>query len=524
MKVALVSLNVSYVHKNLGLRWLYVAKPKWIQAKILEYSLKQVDACVEEIVLGQYDVLGLSCFIFNVKESLDLIHQLKARVPQIRILLGGPEATYQPELYFDVPIEGILRGEAEFSFWKAVQGLETEGFQTQVNQNVKVLRTDLKQLETLESPYYLDIDRLEMDKRFLYMEASRGCPYGCTYCMASLDRNVRMFSLDYLKTNLKKLNDYKVFQVKFLDRTFNLNPDFSLEIAKSCVDIQTDTNFHVELVGDQIREDLLHYFMDHHERFRMEIGVQSFDVEVLKKVERYSNIPRLKAVIAALSKVNAIQHTDLIAGLPTEDLKGLKSSFFQLFELKPYEIQLGILKLLKGTLLYDQVDSMGYRFENEAPYQVIDNPWMSQEDIHSVEYAALAVEKTYNAHKLKTLLMAKFGENPNVFDVFVKMGKAISKLSHPYSVEQFYLALYEVLKDQIDDARYAFELDYYQQFKIKPKRLFDLSLKVDAKPLIKAFVKKHPEHQYASFVLIENPKQDIEYILYQDETCYHVKI
>jgi anaerobic magnesium-protoporphyrin IX monomethyl ester cyclase len=524
MNVALISLNVSYVHKNLGLRWLYVAKPQHIEAKILEYSLKQVDACVQEILASDFDVVGLSCFIFNVKESIELIQKLKTHKPKLKIYCGGPEATYHPELFFNLPIEGILRGEAEFSFWKAIEGLDTAGFQRKLEEKVSILRTDLKELEKLESPYFLDFDQKEMNQRFLYMEASRGCPYGCTYCMASLDRKVRMFSLSHLKTNILKLNDFNVFQVKFLDRTFNLNPDFSLEIAKTCVQVKSSTNFHVELVGDQIREDLLNFFIEHHDRFRMEIGVQSFDTEVLKKVGRFSNLTKLKEVIARFASVNAIQHTDLIAGLPTESLEGLKSSFFQLFELKPYEIQLGILKLLNGTLLYDQIDGMGYTFEKEAPYQVIENPWMSSLDIKQVEYAALAVEKTYNANKLKTILMESFIDDPNVFDVFVMMGKAISCLNHPYGMDQLYLALFEVLKDKVENARYLFELDYYQHFKLKPKRLFEDKHRNNVKADIQAFVKRHPELSKASFVRLINPQQDIEFIVYQDETCYHVKV
>lgn len=524
MNVALVSLNVSYVHKNLGLRWLYVAKPQHIKADILEYSLKQVDACVHKILTSNYDVVGLSCFIFNVKENIELIQKLKAQKPKLKIYCGGPEATYHPEVFFNQAIDGILRGEAEFSFWKAIEGLDTPGFQRKLEDKVSVLRTDLKELEKLESPYFLDFDQKEMNNRFLYMEASRGCPYGCTYCMASLDRKVRLFSLEHLNTNIARLNDFNVFQVKFLDRTFNLNPDFSLEIAKTCVQVKSSTNFHVELVGDQIREDLLNFFIEHHDRFRMEIGVQSFDADVLKKVGRFSNLPKLKEVIARFASVNAIQHTDLIAGLPTESLEGLKSSFFQLFELKPYEIQLGILKLLNGTILYDQIEGMGYTFEKEAPYQVLENPWMSALDIKQVEYAALAVEKTYNANRLKTLLIKNFIEDKDVFDVFVKMGKAIAALNHPYSVDQFYMALYEVLKNRIVDARYHFERDYYQQFKLKPKRLFEDRTLSNVKVDIKALVKRQPEFSKASFIRLINPQQDIEFIVYQDETCYHVKV
>ena len=179
-----------------------MAKPQHIKADILEYSLKQVDACVHKILTSNYDVVGLSCFIFNVKENIELIQKLKAQKPKLKIYCGGPEATYHPEVFFNQAIDGILRGEAEFSFWKAIEGLDTPGFQRKLEDKVSVLRTDLKELEKLESPYFLDFDQKEMNNRFLYMEASRGCPYGCTYCMASLDRKVRLFSLEHLKANI----------------------------------------------------------------------------------------------------------------------------------------------------------------------------------------------------------------------------------------------------------------------------------------------------------------------------------
>lgn len=480
MNIALVSLNVSYIHKNLALRWLYVAKPKHLDAKLYEYTTKQVDLCATKIIEDKPDVVGLSTYIFNVEATKELIAKLKASLPQVRIYLGGPEATANPDPLWDYPIDGILMGEGEFSFWKAVEGEYTSGLQTSRGASSSVLRTNLLELEHLESPYFLTFDQEDMGNRYLYAETSRGCPYGCAYCMASLDRQVRLFSEEYMDAFFDQLQDTQVKQVKFLDRTFNVDPKRALRLGRQCLSMKEAMQFHVELVGDTLHPTLIDFFKgDAVKRFRMEIGVQSFQKKTLEAVGRPCDLDKLSTVIRDFAIVKAHQHTDLIAGLPFESLALFKESYRKLILLEPFEIQVGILKLLHGTLLHSLKDIYGYTAEPIAPYQITQSKWMDKKDIEAVEAVALATEKCYNSGRLKKELDLWFKEDVEPFDVMFKIGKALMTLSHPYQIKAFYTCIYDAIKDIHLDPRAFVEEAYYRQNRTRPSQLFPMKVELE---------------------------------------------
>ncbi len=477
MNIALVSLNVSYIHKNLALRWLYVTKPKHLDATIYEYTTKQVDLCAAKLIEDKPDVVGLSTYIFNVEATKELIIKLKAGLPQVRIYLGGPEATANPDPLWDNPIDGILMGEGEFSFWKAVEAEYTPGLQTYKGASSSVLRTDLLELERLESPYFLSFDQEDMGKRYLYAETSRGCPYGCAYCMASLDRQVRLFSEEYMDSFFDQLKDTQVKQVKFLDRTFNVDPKRALRLGKQCLSMPKDMQFHVELVGDTLHPSLIEFFKkDAVKRFRMEIGVQSFQKKTLEAVGRPCDLDKLSKVIHAFAQVGAHQHTDLIAGLPFESLALFKESYRKMIQLEPFEIQVGILKLLHGTILHGLREVYGYQAEEVAPYQITQSKWMDKLDIEAVEAVALATEKCYNSGRLKKELDAWFKQDVEPFDVMFMIGKALLSLGHPYQIKQFYQNIYEAIFDLQPGPRAFVEEAYYRQNRTRPSLLFPMEV------------------------------------------------
>jgi len=475
MKTALVSLNVSYIHKNLALRWLYVSRPMTQEVKIFEGVTKHPLGILQALIDYQAEAIGFSCFVFNVEATLKLILAIKHVSPQTRIYVGGPEATYHPDVFWNVGVDGILRGEAEFSFWKAIEGIETEGLQRSPKDQAVVLKTDLRLLEALESPYFLDFDQKDMNTRYLYVETSRGCPYGCTYCMASLDLQVRQFSMDHMNRFFNELKYFAVRQVKFLDRSFNVQADRALAIAQACLDVPQPTNFHVELVGDTLDDRLIHFFTHEGQtRFRMEVGVQSFNEKTLQAVGRVSHLDALISTISRFSEAQCHQHTDLIAGLPYEDLDAFKQSLQILAHLKPMEIQVGILKLLHGTSLYTQRDAYGYVHQPYAPYQIISNHWMTTEAISKVEACALGMEKCYNSGRLRDALQSLFeGLEFPIFECLAAIGLELQSLAHPYDQHRFYLAVYQGLKDYTPHAQSMVEQAYYQASKIKPKRLFE---------------------------------------------------
>lgn len=530
MNVALCSLNVSYIHKNLALRWLMVSKPKSIDAKVFESTTENYEQCLDDIEAYSPDVLGLSCYIFNIEATKEFILKIKERLPHVRIILGGPEVSYNPIPLFDYPIEGIIIGEGEFAFWEAVENKETMGYQTSKEESVEFVKTDLQLLENLDSPYFLDFDQKDMGKRYLYVETSRGCPYGCAYCMASLDRNIRMFSESYMDQFFNCLKDTDVKQVKFLDRTFNVEPKRALRLGYQCLAMPKFMHFHVELVGDTLHPDLVHFFLnDVLSRFRMEIGVQSFQDKTLKAVGRFCNLDKLSQVIQLFSEKKAHQHTDLIAGLPYESLDLFKESYQKLIHLRPFEIQVGILKLLHGTSLYQLKDLYGYESDSIAPYQIKKTKWMSSEDIKQVEYCALATEKCYNSQRLKEELDELFKDDSIcAFDVMAQCGTAISQLNHPYQVLDFYRCLEPVLSDYSKLSRYNIEKAYYRQAKLKPKLIYPAD-RIDVHYYRKCLLKITEQANKALFITDENTvtaivyldKREVWYTLDQEGNLIH---
>lgn len=513
MNVALCSLNVSYIHKNLALRWLMVSKPESIHARVFESTTENYAQCLNDIVEYQPDVLGLSCYIFNIEATKEFILKIKERLPHLRIILGGPEVSYNPNPLFDYPIEGIIIGEGEFAFWDAVNHKKAIGYQTHKDENVEFIKTDLRLLENCESPYFLDFDQKDMGKRYLYVETSRGCPYGCAYCMASLDRNIRLFSESYMDQFFNRLKDTDVKQVKFLDRTFNVEPKRALRLGYQCLSMPESMHFHVELVGDTLHDDLVHFFLnDALSRFRMEIGVQSFHDKTLKAVGRYCNLDKLSQVIQIFSDKKAHQHTDLIAGLPFESLELFKESFQKLIHLKPFEIQVGILKLLHGTTLFQLKELYGYEAETLAPYQIKKTKWMSFEDIKQVEDCALATEKCYNSQRLKAELDELFRDSSIcAFDVMAKCGYAIRHLDHPYQVLDFYRCLEPVLCEYTSLSKYFIEKAYYRQAKLKPKLIYPAD-NIDINYYRKCLHKITEQANKALFITDENTVTGIVYL------------
>ena len=479
MKTALVSLNVSYIHKNLALRYLMVTKPSDQEARIFEGLCKAPLGLLDELLAYQPDIVAFSVYIFNIEATISLIQALKQAHPNLKIVAGGPEATHHPQPLWENGIDGIFRGETELVFWPTLTGNPTEGYQDHPDTQAKILIADLKELERFPSPYFLECDKADMDKRYLYAETARGCPYGCTYCMASLDRKVRFFSDEAMDAFFVQLKTSGVRQVKFLDRTFNVNKARALHLAKACLAMPESMHFHVELVGDTLDSDLKDLLISKgKDRFRMEIGVQSLNLKTLAEVGRTSDLNKLLRLIEDFAHHDMMQHVDLIAGLPYEDLTSFKASYKGLVKLKPHEIQVGILKLLHGSVIRKKAQDYGIISDETAPYQIKESRWMNAEDILSLERVALATEKAYNSQKLKAELDHMFEDaDLEPYNVMEKLGLKISQLAHPYTNQDFYKALYEGLCEWIpdDNAKTLINHAYYKNTTLYPPALFHVS-------------------------------------------------
>ncbi len=471
-RVVLAALNAKYIHKNLALRWLYVSAPADFDVTIVEGVIRDDPMhTADKILANQPEIVGLSVYIFNAEETKRLITCLLEKSPELTIIVGGPEVTYDPNPWIQLGVRAVVRGEGEVVFWEYLQGKSTQSIVTKEIYSDAIARVDLQTLETFETPYFLPFDQEDMGKRYLYMETSRGCPYKCAYCLSSLEQGMRFFSIGYIEKLFDALKTSDVKQVKFLDRTFNVNPKQALRFAQQLRDLPRSISFHVELVGDLLSEELIEFFINQEKgRFRVEIGVQSFKRETLLEVGRFSNLTQLKNVIRRFSEADVHQHTDLIAGLPFEDLSSFKHSFNTLFSLHPFEIQVGILKLLHGTRLREHAEEYGYHFDAYSPYALRSSKWMSESDMMTVERVAQAVEKSYNSQKLcKTLQKWITQYALNAFDLFDDLGKAINSLPRPYSQKDFFAAILVAVQPKVNNALIDLIDDYYRLSSIYPQ-------------------------------------------------------
>lgn len=480
MNILLTTLNAKYIHKNLALRWLYVTRPDHFQVDIKEYTINDdLDQIIIDMNVTNYDVLGISVYIWNAELTKILIDRIKHVNPAIRIILGGPEVTYENDEWFDLAIEAIVVGEGEKVFWEYLQGEDFLGVKLTRSQIIMPVKVDIAWLERFDNPYFLDSDQDTINNRYLYLECSRGCPYQCQYCLSSVDDQVRFFSLPYLFKIFDQLTQYNIRQVKFLDRTFNVYNQRALVLIKYLNELPVKSNFHMELVAESLSDELLDYLLKQADpsRFRFEIGVQSFNIKTLKNISRYTNIKRLNTVIKGLVAHQIIVHTDLIAGLPYEDLNSFAQSYDQLFSLHSHEIQVGILKMLKGTPLRNRVKELGINYQEKAPYDIIDNQWLSSDDLSIIHLVDLATDKTHNSQRLNhTIHELITYHKASPFWLMSIMGKAIKKLGRPYQNSDLFMAIYHELIDHYEMGliQRLLLIDYYYHSRQRPKNLFDL--------------------------------------------------
>lgn len=499
MRILLTTLNAKYIHKNLALRWIYQASPCKTNVDLKEYTIKDgVSRICTEILAGSYDVVCFSVYIWNIDPIRQLVIQLKEQCPSLHILAGGPEVSYESEALLDQGFDALSIGEGEESVWEYVTMLNTAdayeipGICTKQFPNREQRKVTLSYLEQLEDPYFMDMDAEDMDKRYLYLETSRGCPYGCEYCLSSCDRQVRMFSLPYVMHLLEKIKHSNVKQVKLLDRTFNVDPQRALQIARYMNEECTNQIFQFEVVAETLSDELLNFFVNEadKERFRFEVGVQSFYEKTLRSVGRIQNNKRLKEVIAQLRNAHVILHVDLIAGLPYEDKRTFASSFDELFALQASELQLGILKLLKGTKLRQKQPIYEFQYEEHPPYTIQQTKWLNKQELIEITHTAEAVEKYWNSGKCKFAIqeILYLRLETSAFQLFEKLGRLYAQLPRPYAPQQLFQAFLSAFPNIDQQLLCAIlNMDYYRLGKQRPPHFHNKKLSAEQRKVIKQF-------------------------------------
>ena len=408
-KALLIGINSKYVHTNLAIRYIReYCKSKNVNVEIYENSINNsLLSIIRDIFELNPEIAAFSVYIWNVEYIFKIIAELKKIAPQIKIYLGGPEVAYNAEeiLKNNQHIDGIFTGEGEQSFYEFMQyGAEkTRGIIYRNGDDIIKNKGDIFEISNIDCFPYSDSELKEKAKIFYY-ESSRGCPYSCSYCISSIEKRVRYYDLEIVKKHLKKFIDFEVKLVKFIDRTFNLDKKRYMEIWSFLNENYTGkTSFHFEIAADIFDDDVIDFLNKlPNGYFQFEIGVQSSNIETLKAINRKTNLEKIKENLKKLKK-NIHLHLDLIAGLPYENYEIFKNSFNFVYNINPVMIQLGFLKILKGTKLAEEAKS-GYSFTDFPPYEVIKTPYIKFEEIVKLKDIEEILDLYYNSGKFKNSL------------------------------------------------------------------------------------------------------------------------
>ena len=412
MKVLLTSLNSKYIHTNLAIRYLntYCEDIEAVNFSIKEFTINDhIPEILREIFKERPDILCFSCYIWNIEETIKLVQLYKSIAPTTKIILGGPEVTYDAVHWMNKieEIDFIVKGEGEETYYQLIKhlikGQEYKDIKGIVyRENPKNIREnpnrELLVLDKIPFPYGKNLSNLE--NKIIYYESSRGCPFKCQYCLSSTIEGVRYISLDRVKKDLTFFINAGVKQVKFVDRTFNCDRNRTKAIVEFIIGKGGKTNFHFEFAADLIDQELLEIFKSAPiGMFQLEIGIQSTHLPTLKEIQRINNFEKIKKAVHSIKSYNNIhQHVDLIAGLPYEDYNTFKNSFNEVYNLKADMLQLGFLKILRGSAIESNKEKHGYKYSPFPPYEVLSNNYISYEDIVKLKLVEEILERYSNSH------------------------------------------------------------------------------------------------------------------------------
>lgn len=500
MNILLSTLNAKFIHSSLALRYLRsYAQASFPTIELVEYTINDVTLnIVADIYKREPDVVAFSCYIWNIRETLDVIRNLKKVCPDVPVILGGPEVTYDADFWMKKhpQIDVIAIGEGEQTFLELLQAYQEAkvtgqpprlrdvagiAYRDQEHVRFSMPRAQIEEMDTIPSPYQDHLD--ELNNRVVYFEASRGCPFKCQYCLSSIEDGVRYFSLERVKEDLLRLINHGVKTIKFVDRTFNINKKYALEIFQFLIDNHNGTVFQFEITADILRADVLDFLTENAPPgvFRFEIGVQSTNDETNRLVQRIQRFDRLSRTVTQIKNSGKIdQHLDLIAGLPEEDYQSFRKTFNDVFALRPEELQLGFLKMLRGTGVRARAKDHGYVFMDESPYEILGNNVLSFGDMQKIKRVEDVLEKYWNAHRMDhTLewLLEHVFDSP--FDFFQSFGdywesKGWSRIGH--QLEDLFTRLQSFLQtQQVEKLEHVISLmkfDFLHNQKHRPRKLW----------------------------------------------------
>ena len=488
MKILLVACNAKYIHSNLAVYDLQAYASDYADHIVLkEYTInQQKDDIMRDIYLEHPDVVCVSCYIWNLSFVKELMADLIKILPGADFWAGGPEVSYDAEKFLteNSEFKGVMVGEGEETF------KELAGYYVEKNpQDLKnmtgicyrdgdqIIHNGWRQIMDLSSIPFIYKDLSEFKNRIIYYESSRGCPFSCSYCLSSIDKKLRFRDTETVKKELQFFIDNKVPQVKFVDRTFNCKHDHAMAIWKYINEHDNGvTNFHFEISADLLREEELQEMSTMRPGLiQLEIGVQSTNPDTIKVIHRTMDFEKLKGIVDRIHSFGNIhQHLDLIAGLPYEDYDSFRNSFNDVYALKPQQLQLGFLKVLKGSHMMEMCKEYGIVYKTQEPYEVLSTKWLDYDHVLKLKTVENMVEVYYNSGQFQNTLeyLEKFF--PDAFSIYERLGsfymeKGYGDISHTR------MRRYEILLEFLEDMP---EISVDQ---VKDQMVYDLYLRENLK-------------------------------------------
>lgn len=539
MKFLLVAVNAKYIHSNPAVYSLKRFAGEYTDAvEIAEYTINnRMEDILEDIYRRKPDVIGFSCYIWNIGMVEKLMGELHKLLPKLPVFLGGPEVTYDADkLLRKYPyLTGIFIGEGEATFAQVVKYYVKKNPESLEDIPGLMLRSGMtperKPLNLTDVPFLYD-DMAPFTNRIIYYETQRGCPFRCSYCLSSIDKTVRFRDIEVVKKELAFFLEKKVKQVKFVDRTFNCNHDHAMAVWQYLYDHDNGvTNFHFEIAGDILREDEIALVAKMRPGLvQFEIGVQSTNTDTLREIRRVMDIEKLKQVVAALKAAHNVHiHLDLIAGLPYEDYDSFARSFDDVYAMEPEQLQLGFLKVLKGSYMAEMAESYGLVYTDYAPYEVLYTNWLSFTEICRLKRIEEMVEIYYNsgqfAHSLPVMI-ADFGQGAFAFyealaDFYEEQGFFVETPSriYRYQVLLSFAKSIHPERQELYKELLLFDLYVRENLKSRPDFAPDLH---DLQPVIHAFYKKEESERRYLPHLSEIPAPQLSRMTHLEPFSYSV--
>ena len=499
MKILLVAVNAKYIHSNLGIYSLKAYARQQLEAdpprtqdpvtiELAENTINhQLDACLQDLYRRKPDVIGFSCYIWNIESIRSLAADIRKLLPHVPLWLGGPEVSYDArKVLQDMPfITGVMKGEGEETFAQLVryyvdngtedpadcgkvrgQGLSRLTGLTYRGPDGAITDTGIRPVMDLSRiPFSYDCIKLEeLEHRIIYYESSRGCPFSCSYCLSSIDKQIRFRNPDLVKEELLFFLNAGVPQVKFVDRTFNCKKSHAMAIWRWIQEHDNGvTNFHFEIAADLLGEEEMELLAGMRPGLvQLEIGVQTTNVQALEAIRRKTDIDEIRRITSRINAGrNVHQHLDLIAGLPYEGMESFRKSFDDVYSMEPEQLQLGFLKVLKGSYMEEKAPDYGLVYSSTPPYEVLSTRWLSYDRILELKTVEDMVEVHYNSRQFTCTLKALEKEFPSPYQMFLAMGEYYQK--HGLTgMNHSRIARYEILFAMIEEYLHGPSVEAYR--------------------------------------------------------------